>query len=38
MRAFLFRMVTTHDLGWATPWVLGLVLGRWPRRVPPPRN
>lgn len=33
MRAFLFRLLTRHDLGPLAPWVLGLALGRWPRRV-----
>jgi hypothetical protein len=37
MRRFLLRLVFTRDLGRLAPWVLGLALGRWPRKVIPDR-
>lgn len=33
MRSFLFWLVKNVPLGRAAPWVLGLALGRWPRKV-----
>ena len=36
MTRFLFWLVWNVPLGRLAPWVLGLALGRWPRRVPYP--
>jgi hypothetical protein len=33
MRAWLLHLVATYNLGPLAPWVVGLALGRWPRRV-----
>lgn len=33
MSRFLFWLLDNVPLGRAAPWVFGLAIGRWPRRV-----
>lgn len=33
MRRLLFWLVDNVPLGRAAPWVFGLAIGRWPRRM-----